>query len=53
MGRPRTNPRYRYRCDCNECKHEWTSHIDSGTPRQCPRPQCHSRNINTKALAPE
>ena len=53
MARPRTNPRYRYRCECHDCGHKWTSHIDSGPPKVCPRPRCHRRNIDIIALSPE
>jgi hypothetical protein len=40
----------RYRCKCENCKHEWTSHRDTGTPNQCPRPHCRSRLISMRPL---
>jgi Zn finger protein HypA/HybF involved in hydrogenase expression len=41
-------PVIRYRCKCQDCKHEWTSHRDSGTPEYCP--QCRSRMIGMSPL---
>ena len=41
-------PTIRYRCKCQACKHEWTSHRDSGTPEYCP--QCRSKMISMNPL---
>lgn len=40
-------PDVRYRCKCQSCKHEWTSH-KNGTPNNCP--QCRSRVIAMSPL---
>ncbi len=47
MSRPPREP-VKYRANCQECKHEWTSKVGYGTPDYCPN--CRSRMLTIKAL---
>jgi Zn finger protein HypA/HybF involved in hydrogenase expression len=38
----------RYICKCQDCKHQWTSRLGSGTPEECPK--CRSRRISMSPL---